>query len=133
MHRYLGALRAAIKNLADGLAPANILEHRIVQVTEPSQRTPEFWRVAMDNVRCQRGVDLTPSLARSHQHLQMVKRVLALQGLPTDLAYLPHLESGYNVAARSRCGARGLWQIDAGNGASAGFKSRTRYRFAYQP
>lgn len=111
IRHYLEVLRSAIGNLADGLEPQTPLERRIVDVTEPRLRYPAYFRYAMDNVRCQRGVDLGPSLARSRQHVKMVKKVLAENGLPTDLAYLPHLESGYDVSARSRVGARGLWQL----------------------
>ena len=111
VRRYLKALRASLKHLAETGEPRNALERRMYDITEPRLRYPAYWRYAMDNVRCQRGVDLGPSLARSRRHLKMVKRVLARQGLPTDLAYLPHLESGYDPLARSRAGARGLWQL----------------------
>ena len=40
----------------------------------------------------------------------MIKKLKA-RGLPTDLAYLPHLESGFNNRAHSKVGARGLWQL----------------------
>ena len=32
-------------------------------------------------------------------------------GLPRDLAYIPYLESGFQNKARSKAGARGLWQL----------------------
>jgi len=41
----------------------------------------------------------------------MVQKILGRKGLPSDLAYLPHLESGYNLRAHSRAGARGIWQL----------------------
>lgn len=109
--RYLAAIRAGIKYLAAGGTPRNLLERRIVAVTPVDSRTPTYYRGAADNIRCQRGVDLNPSFLRSRQHLAMVKRILTQHGLPSDLAYLPHLESGYHVTARSRVGARGLWQL----------------------
>ena len=109
--RYIAAIRASISYLADGGAPRNLLERRIEAVTPPESRTPAYYRTAMNNVRCQRGVDLGPSFVRSRQHLGMVKRVLSKHGLPEDLAYLPHLESGYHLQAHSRAGAKGIWQL----------------------
>jgi membrane-bound lytic murein transglycosylase D len=120
---YLGILREAISHLAAGGEVANRLERRIYQITPERQRTPAFWREAAANVRCQRGVDLKPSLARSKVHLRMVKRILQAEGLPTDLAYLPHLESGYDVRARSRAGALGLWQLMPATARLAGLKA----------
>ena len=111
IRRYLGAIRASLKYLGDGGTPRNLLERRIVAVTPPEARTPTDFRVAMDNVRCQRGVDLEPSFERARRHVAMVRRVLVQLGLPGDLAHLPHLESGYHLGAYSRAGARGLWQL----------------------
>lgn len=111
IRRYVGAIRTALQHLGGGGAPRNLLERRVVSVTPTGQRRPSFYRAALDNVRCQRGVDLQPSFARSTRHVGMVKRVLTQHGLPADLAYLPHLESGYHLTARSKAGARGLWQL----------------------
>lgn len=109
--RYIAAIRSSLRHLSEGGAPRNLLERRIVAVTPVGSRIPAHYRAAAENVRCQRGVDLSPSFARSKSHVEMVKRILAQHGLPEDLAYLPHLESGYHVTARSKAGARGLWQL----------------------
>jgi membrane-bound lytic murein transglycosylase D len=37
-------------------------------------------------------------------------------GLPEDLAYLPHVESSFQAAARSSAGAVGVWQFTRGTG-----------------
>lgn len=111
IRRYLGAIRAGLKHLGGGGEARNLLERRLVAATPKASRIPSYFRNALENVRCQRGVDLGPSFARSRKHMGMVKRVLAKKGLPEDLAYLPHLESGYHLYAKSRAGARGLWQL----------------------
>ena len=110
-HRGLETIREAMRYLATGGEARNKIEQRIVDVTDSRLRYPAYYRFAATNVRCQRGVDLLPSLTRSKQHLRMVKRILAAQNVPVDLAYLPHLESGYNPLAKSRVGARGIWQL----------------------
>jgi len=50
-------------------------------------------------------------LTRSGRYLPMIKRELQAAGLPMDLAYLPMIESGYNLTAYSSAGAAGPWQF----------------------
>jgi membrane-bound lytic murein transglycosylase D len=111
IRRYAAALRVAMLRLADGRPARTLIERRVEQVTPSDSRNRRGYTAASERVRCQRGVDLKPSLARSRQHERMVKQALRREGVPTDLAYLPHLESGYNVRALSKAGARGLWQL----------------------
>ena len=111
LKRYTAALRLALSNLAQGRSPNNLLEKHMLEVMPSNRRTSEHFRAAMENIRCQRGIDLKPSLERSRGYIGMVQAILKRKGLPADLAYLPHLESGYNVRAHSRAGARGIWQL----------------------
>jgi membrane-bound lytic murein transglycosylase D len=53
-------------------------------------------------------------LGRSRQYLGMVKAILASEGVPTDLAYLILVESGFNLRARSWKHAVGPWQFILG-------------------
>jgi len=53
-------------------------------------------------------------LARSTRYLPMVKRIMAENGLPEDLAYLALIESGFNPLAVSRARAVGMWQFIKG-------------------
>lgn len=50
-------------------------------------------------------------LKRSGRYLAMIKGKLVKAGIPTDLAYLPMIESGYTLTAYSRARAVGLWQF----------------------
>ncbi len=54
------------------------------------------------------------SLQRSGRYLAMARRIFAEEGVPTDLAFLPHVESGFRYNARSRVRAVGLWQFMRG-------------------
>ncbi|HIJ77770.1 MAG: LysM peptidoglycan-binding domain-containing protein [Desulfobulbaceae bacterium] len=61
-------------------------------------------------------------LARSARYMPMVKKRLAEAGLPLDLAYLPLIESGYNLTAYSRAHAAGPWQFIRATGRHYGLK-----------
>ncbi|WP_353684642.1 transglycosylase SLT domain-containing protein [Thermodesulfovibrio sp. 3907-1M] len=50
-------------------------------------------------------------LSRSTKYMEKMKEILIEKGLPEDLVYLPLIESGFNVNARSRAKAVGPWQF----------------------
>lgn len=127
--RYLNAIRASLAYLGSGGMPRNLLEKRVMDVTPADRRGRDDFLAAADNVRCQRGVDLSGSIARSRHHIGMVKKVLKQNNLPTDLAYLPHLESGYNTKALSRAGARGIWQLMPATARGIGMRVSRRVDF----
>lgn len=52
-------------------------------------------------------------LASSGRYVPMIQEHLREAGLPEDLAYLPMIESGYNLTAYSRARAVGPWQFMA--------------------
>lgn len=72
-------------------------------------------------VRVQRGVKerFTAGLQLSRKYLEQMQQIFRDEGLPVEIAYLPLVESSFNVHARSRVGALGMWQ----------FMSRTGRRF----
>jgi len=59
-------------------------------------------------------------LSRSGRYLPLMKKHLAEAGLPQDLAYLPMIESGYNLTAYSSAKAVGPWQFMQATGRSYG-------------
>lgn len=52
--------------------------------------------------------------ARSKAYLPEIKQIFKEMGVPERIAYLPHVESSFQRLARSRVGARGMWQIMPG-------------------
>lgn len=55
-------------------------------------------------------------LSRSTRYLPYMQAELKKAGLPTDLAYLSMIESGFNQRAYSRARAVGLWQFMSATG-----------------
>lgn len=69
-------------------------------------------------VRVQRGLGdkLCDSYRRASAYLPQMRPLLAKHGVPEELAYLPLVESGYNIGAHSHKGAVGIYQFTRGTG-----------------
>jgi membrane-bound lytic murein transglycosylase D len=50
-------------------------------------------------------------LVRSGRYLEEMKKVIREEGVPEDLAFLPHVESSFDYRAYSKVGAAGIWQF----------------------
>ena len=74
---------------------------------------PSEIRKAAKRIRCQGGVadQYKAALERHGIYGPMVVSTLKKAGLPTDIQYLPFVESSYRPTANSRVGAAGMWQI----------------------
>ncbi len=70
-------------------------------------------RDAMQRIRFQLGQAdrFKEGLIRSSSWETHIAETFANQGLPPELAVLPHVESSFNAAAYSKVGAAGLWQF----------------------
>jgi membrane-bound lytic murein transglycosylase D len=108
---YKNEVKKSLVRLGKGVKARTSLEKRVVKGTPKYLRKPSYYRQAANRLRCQRGVDLRPSMKRSLKYIADFKSVFRKKKMPTDLAYLPHLESGFHKRARSRAGARGIWQF----------------------
>ncbi|MCP4298751.1 MAG: lytic transglycosylase domain-containing protein, partial [Proteobacteria bacterium] len=51
------------------------------------------------------------TLNRARPYLPYIHQVFRERNLPSELAYLPMLESSFNPQAVSRTGAKGMWQF----------------------
>ena len=47
----------------------------------------------------------------SGRYLPTMEKIFAAEGLPWELTRLPFVESSFNLAARSKVGASGIWQF----------------------
>jgi len=54
---------------------------------------------------------LNAIMERASLYLPFIREEAERRGLPPELAYLPIIESGFQITARSRSGASGLWQF----------------------
>lgn len=70
------------------------------------------------SIRVQRGVKerFTAGLQRSGRYLDQMQWIFQEEGLPTELLYLPLVESSFNIRARSHAGAVGIWQFTRSTG-----------------
>ncbi len=66
---------------------------------------------------------MAASLERSGAYVERFRQIFAEEGLPQDLIYLAHVESGFQTAAYSRAAARGIFQFIAETGRRYGLAS----------
>ena len=65
------------------------------------------------NIRHQRGIRerFRAGVIRSGRYLKRMQEIFRREGLPEELAYLPHVESSFDDRAYSHVGAAGVWQF----------------------
>ncbi len=78
-----------------------------------------YRRLARD-LRYQRGLreQFAEGISRSGQYLEAIDEILKKEGVPGELAVLPHIESAFQWSAVSKSGAVGLWQFVRGTARS---------------
>ena len=74
---------------------------------------PAIWRKAADNIRVQRGLKerFMAGLLHAGQYHDHIVEILDEEGVPAEIAWLPMVESTFNLQARSSVGAAGVWQF----------------------
>ncbi len=83
-----------------------------------SQADARAFGLACHRVRCQIGQRdrFQAGLVRSGAYIDGMRAILKAQGVPEDLAYLPHVESSFDINAYSKFGAAGMWQFTRSTG-----------------
>lgn len=109
--------RNILRRLADGHKPVSKAEKQVAALfgKNPSR---ERLLQASNSIRLQicQGDSFLAGLIRSGRYLDKMKEIFKEHGLPTDLVYLPHVESSFNYEAYSRVGAAGIWQFTEDTG-----------------
>lgn len=85
---------------------------------------------AIDNLRMQLGQKtfVEQALQNSDLYLPTMEKIFEKKGLPKELTRIPFVESSFNLAARSRVGASGIWQIMPATGRKLMPNSHIDYR-----
>ncbi|MDH5761574.1 MAG: LysM peptidoglycan-binding domain-containing protein [Nitrospinota bacterium] len=110
LNKYKTILRklARIKNIID-LTPEEERVYRMVK--------GDFLK-ASRNLRTQLGQSdrFGEGLRKSGRYMKDIKRIFKEEGVPEELAVLPHVESSFQLNAYSSAGAAGIWQFTRSTG-----------------
>lgn len=104
---------AALKRIAQANGGALSEDDQRIKNMFGDEGVPARLLIAVDSIRFQLGQAdrFREGLVRSGAWSSHIAEVFANQGLPAELAVLPHVESSFNPAAYSKVGAAGLWQF----------------------
>jgi len=96
--------------------PLDADDHRLSRLFAQSEDGQSAIRGASERLRYQRGMRerFKRGLEISGLYDRSFREIFRRAGLPEDLVYLPHVESSFQVNARSSAGAVGMWQFTAG-------------------
>jgi membrane-bound lytic murein transglycosylase D len=112
--RLIAALRRIIDALPSETRRESLSaeDKRLLALWGPDP-SPATLREATQRIRFQLGQAdrFKEGLIRSSTWGTHIAETFANQGLPSELAALPHVESSFNAAAYSKVGAAGLWQF----------------------
>jgi membrane-bound lytic murein transglycosylase D len=109
--------RKILEQMSENPASQNTETQEIAALFNPRANPPTY-RKAMQNIRCQIGQRdrFEEGLTRSSPYVDKIKEIFRSNGMPEDLAYLPHVESSFNPKAYSKAGAAGIWQFTRSTG-----------------
>ncbi len=104
--------RQMLTAMAQGQPPVTPEEKRVLEMFGPAVNGATL-KAAAENIRFQRCLSdrFQAGLVRSGRYLGQIKDIFSQYGLPSDLAYLPHVESSFDYQAYSKSGAVGIWQL----------------------
>jgi membrane-bound lytic murein transglycosylase D len=113
--------RSVLEYFALGGLPRGDAEREVMAAWRSAlgrEPEPRDFRLAKTEMRFQLGQrdKFRDGLIRSGAYEDEMRAIFRDMGLPEDLAYLPHVESSFNVRAYSKYGAAGVWQFMRGTG-----------------
>jgi len=106
-----------LENLAKSSSASEPEAKRLAALFGPDAN-PATFQKAIYRIRCQIGQKdrFREGLIRSGAYIDEIKEIFHSNGLPEDLAFLPHVESSFNPRAYSKFGAAGIWQFTRSTG-----------------
>ena len=106
-------LSAELSRLAKKHAAGQTLGKDEQRLADAIKRGGGTIKGAAERVRTQRGTRerFLRGLEVSGRYDRPFRAIFRAHGLPEDLAYLPHVESSFQIGARSSVGAAGMWQF----------------------
>lgn len=108
--------RQRLERLSGGAEPRDEADRKLLELWEAELGHPPTrgdLRAGSRRIRFQRGQrdKFREGIVRSGAYEDAMRAMFRREGLPEDLAYLPHVESSFNLHAYSKYGAAGLWQF----------------------
>jgi membrane-bound lytic murein transglycosylase D len=118
VERAIEHTRTVLNKLASGARTELDNDEKRVLALFPEGTSNAEFRAAAGRVRFQLGQAdrFREGLVRSGTWKPYIHQVLAQQGLPPELAALPHVESSFDPTAYSKVGAAGMWQFTRSTG-----------------
>ncbi|MEE4114104.1 MAG: transglycosylase SLT domain-containing protein, partial [Desulfobacteraceae bacterium] len=117
MRQATQQVESILKRLANHPQAEDADCRRVAALFEPGAGARVFSQ-ARHRVRCQIGQRdrFQAGLIRSGAYIDRIRAIFQSNGVPEDLAYLPHVESSFNTNAYSKFGAAGMWQFTRSTG-----------------
>ncbi len=103
--------------LGNGKKPLTTAENKVFAMFTGADSRKLMLKSA-DNIRSQTGQKerFREGVGRSGAYMAEIRKIFTAKGLPSDLAYLPHVESSFQNKAYSKFGAAGMWQFTRSTG-----------------
>src|SRR5437867_7751147 len=121
--KKITAVRQALDEIRDNLATPENLSVTAQQIqtailANAIPITTEAIAELRDNVHTQIGIKerFRQGVIRSGRYVEAFQEIFEKQGVPTDVALLPLVESSFENRALSNAGAAGIWQFTRGTG-----------------
>jgi len=121
-HRRAGARRkyyqSILSILANGKRDKLTADEKRVLELWPADVKNKILQDATDQIRYQQGLSdrFRIGLVQAGRYRDHINSEFTRLNVPIELAALPHIESSYNLNARSHVGASGIWQFTKNTG-----------------
>lgn len=111
--KYTGGIRLMLDHLSRRPSSRWTEEERKLYALFKKYGAENKIKTARSRIRFQQGQRdrFKAGLERSGAYLGYIRRVFKQYGIPQRIAYLPHVESSFNINAYSKVGAAGMWQF----------------------